>query len=133
MKEKHIKKLKKLLINLEATKALTYYYAGDDYYHRLNHTDGYVPDPHPIKTKTCERILSKINKLGDNGEYLLASEMAPVYKDKDFLQKLDRCIEDTQHAKFLYEFYKKAYEAEERAKSIPEEEAEEEKFLLAKI
>ena len=64
MKEKHIKKLKKLLINLEAAKALTYYYAGDDYYHRLNHTDGYVPDPHPIKTKTCERILSKINKLG---------------------------------------------------------------------
>lgn len=59
--------------------------------------------------------------------------MAPVYKDKDFLQKLDRCIEDTQHAKSLYEFYKKAYEAEERAKSIPEEETEEEKFLLAKI
>ena len=32
MKEKRIRKLKKLLINLEAAKALTYYYAGDEYY-----------------------------------------------------------------------------------------------------
>ena len=36
MKEKYIRRLKKLMFNLEGAKALTYYYAGDEYYHRVH-------------------------------------------------------------------------------------------------
>lgn len=109
MKEKYIRRLKKLMFNLEAAKALTYYYAGDEYYHRV-HTPEHKIDSKPFKPKTVERIREKINKLGENGEYLLPSEIAVVYQDKDFLHKMDKLVADTQYAKSLYEYHKKVYE-----------------------
>ena len=109
MKEKYIRRLKKLMFNLEGAKALTYYYAGDEYYHRV-HTPEHKIDPKPFKPKTVERIREKINKLGENGEYLLPFEIAVVYQDKDFLHKMDKLVADTQYAKSLYEYHKKVYE-----------------------